>query len=98
MNAMTIQSLKIDLPDRVGERLRIYSKKSDCLQSEIVTTAVEEYLDRLDGYDIFVHEVLEAKKDVEKGEFISQEAIKKWLNSLGTENELNPPEPDVFIK
>lgn len=95
---MTIQSLKINLPDRIGERLKTYSKKSDCPQSEIVTTAVEEYLNRLDGYDIFVQEVLEAKKDVEKGEFISQEATKNWLRSLGTENELDLPEPDIFIK
>lgn len=35
---------------------------------------------------------LEAIADIEAGRFISHEAMKRWLESWGTENELPPPE------
>ncbi|MBN9242377.1 MAG: hypothetical protein J0I98_06245 [Mesorhizobium sp.] len=36
--------------------------------------------------------------EADKGIFISQEAMHRWIESWGTENELPPPEPDVFLK
>lgn len=32
------------------------------------------------------------------GAWISHESMTKWLKSWGTENELPPPEPDIFLK
>jgi len=40
--------------------------------------------------------IAEAKEEAKKGEFISQEAMEKWAESLGTDNELPIPQPDVF--
>lgn len=34
----------------------------------------------------------EAYQDVLAGRFISNEAVMRWLQSLGTENELPPPQ------
>ena len=34
--------------------------------------------------------------DAEKGEFISGEALGRWIESWETEAELPPPEPDMF--
>jgi hypothetical protein len=36
--------------------------------------------------------------EADKGVFISAEAMHRWIESWGTENELPPPEPDVFLK
>ena len=36
--------------------------------------------------------------EADKGIFVSQEAMHRWIESWGTENELPPPEPDVFLK
>ena len=36
--------------------------------------------------------------EADKGVFISGEAMLRWIESWGTENELPPPEPDVFLK
>lgn len=37
-----------------------------------------------------------AKYEADKGIFISQEAISDWLDSWGSENELEAPEPDII--
>lgn len=34
--------------------------------------------------------------EAEKGEFISSAEMRRWINSWGTDNELPPPEIDVF--
>ena len=39
-----------------------------------------------------------AMAEAEKGEFISEEAMTAWFLSLGTDNELPEPEPDVFLR
>ncbi|NOQ34519.1 MAG: hypothetical protein GQ569_01315 [Methylococcaceae bacterium] len=36
-----------------------------------------------------------AKEEADKGVFISQDAMESWVNSLGTENELTAPTPDI---
>jgi hypothetical protein len=34
--------------------------------------------------------------EADKGVFISAEAMHRWIESWGTDNELPPPEPDIF--
>ncbi len=34
--------------------------------------------------------------EADKGVFISGKAMHRWIESWGTENELPPPEPDIF--
>jgi predicted transcriptional regulator len=34
--------------------------------------------------------------EADKGIFISAEAMHRWVESWGTDNELPPPEPDIF--
>lgn len=42
--------------------------------------------------------VASALAEAEKGEFISSEAMHEWMASWDTDDELPPPEPDVFLK
>ena len=39
----------------------------------------------------------EALVQADKGAFISQELVEAWVDSLGSDNELPPPEPDIFL-
>lgn len=91
---MATRSFTMRLPTEVGERLEMYSKQTDRSKSYIAKKAISDYLDR---YDVFEKEVLKAKEQVKKGEFVSQKQTEMWLDSLGTENELTPPKPDVFL-
>jgi len=40
----------------------------------------------------------DAMSEADKGEFISDEKMNAWFQSLGTDNELPEPEPDILIK
>ncbi|WP_322990131.1 hypothetical protein [Hoeflea sp.] len=40
----------------------------------------------------------DAMAEADKGEFISDEKMNAWFQSLGTDPELPEPEPDVLIK
>ncbi len=39
-----------------------------------------------------------AMAEADKGEFISEAAMTAWFLSLGTDNELPEPQPDVFLR
>lgn len=62
-------------------------------ESEIAGEALEAYFRNREH----LREALnEAIAEADKGVFISGEAMHRWIESWGTENELPPPEPDVF--
>ncbi len=42
--------------------------------------------------------IQDAMSEAEKGEFISEEAMTAWFLSLGTDNELPEPQPEVFVR
>ena len=37
-----------------------------------------------------------ALEEADKGIFVSQDAMHRWMDSWGSENELPPPKPDIF--
>ena len=37
-----------------------------------------------------------AVAEADKGVFVSSEAVDRWMESWGTDNELPIPEPDIF--
>ncbi len=42
--------------------------------------------------------IRDAMAEADKGVFVSQEAVHKWMDSWDSDNELPLPEPDVFLK
>ena len=42
--------------------------------------------------------IREAVAEADKGVFISSEAMHRWMDGWDSDNELPPPEPDVFLK
>lgn len=90
---MSSQTFSLRIPDELKKDLEFVSKMSKRSQASIALEAI--------GNDVAVRAkrmrmIEEAREEAKKGEFISQEAMEKWVDSLGTDNELPAPEPDIF--
>ncbi len=79
-------SVKIDTLAALTQRPR----------SEVLNGALEEFVDEKVRLYRDIDEAL--KEADEDGEWISHEKMSEWLLSWGSENELPPPEPDIFTK
>lgn len=90
---MATTQFSMRIPDELKKSLEVISQISHRSQSQIATKALSEYVQRNEWK---LKAIQEAKKEANKGVFISQEAISDWLDSWGTENELEAPEPDIF--
>ena len=90
----TMISARVD--EKLNEQLEAMAAASQRSKAFLITEAIESYVDR----QRWMEERIDAslKEADESGEYISNEAMVKWLDSWGTENELPPPEPDVFRK
>ncbi len=84
-------SLRID-PSTKAQLARV-AKRADRTPSYLANKAIEFFLQA----EITKEKAIEeAVKEANKGAFISSELMHKWFDSLGTDNELPIPEPDVF--
>jgi predicted transcriptional regulator len=92
---MVNSPFSVRLDTKLKKRLEAEAARSSRSAGFVLQKAVEEYLD---GKEYFHEEMKKAVKEAEKGAFISEAAMDKWFMSLGTKNELPPPEPDVFLK
>lgn len=73
--------------------LEAEAKRRDRSTAYVVNEAIQSYLDK----QAYKREsLLAAIEEADKGIFISEEAMDKWMESWGTENELPAPEPDIF--
>lgn len=84
-------TLRID--EELEEALEIVSRISKRSKASVANEAMRESIITRAKH---MKMIAEAKEEAKKGEFISQEAMEAWVDSLGTDNELPPPEPDVF--
>jgi predicted transcriptional regulator len=85
----------VRLNNKLRKRLESEAARSQRSAGFVTQQAIEEYLD---AKDFFREEMQKAVKEAERGEFISEKAMDEWFLSLGTDKELPPPEPDVFLK
>jgi predicted transcriptional regulator len=92
---MASSPFSVRLDSKLKKRLEAEAERSSRSAGFVLQQAVEEYLD---AKEYFHEEMRKAVKEAEKGEFISEEAMDRWFISLGTDKELPPPEPDVFLK
>lgn len=93
MNTMTTTQFSMSISDDLKKSLETISKISHRSQSQIATKAIAEYVARNEWK---LKAIQEAKKEADKGVFVSQEAVIDWLDSWGSENELQAPEADIF--
>jgi RHH-type rel operon transcriptional repressor/antitoxin RelB len=93
MNTMTTTQFSMRISDDLKKSLETISKISHRSQSQIANKAIAEYVEKNEWK---LKAIQEAKKEADKGVFVSQEAIIDWLDSWGSENELQAPEADIF--
>jgi len=86
-------SIRID--SEIKEQLDIEAKASDRSASYLVIEAIKRYLQTKNKQTLAIESAI---KEAEKGEFISHQSMRGWFASLGSENTLPYPTPDVFVK
>lgn len=84
-------SLRLD--PAIKERLDAEAKRINRPSSWLATQAIEAMLEARAAKEEAIRLAL---IEAEKGEFISSEAMHRWIDSWGTENELPEPEVDIF--
>lgn len=89
---MSSTPFSIRLSDELRESIATISRISHRSQSQIAAKAIAEYVAKNEWK---LKAIQEAKLEADQGVFISQEATLNWLDSWGSENELQPPSPDV---
>ena len=89
--ATTPFSLRLDA--KMKKRLEREAKEEKRSAGFIVQEALASYLD---GKDYERQIVKEAFAEADEGIFISGEKVHAWMDSLGTDQELPFPEPDIF--
>lgn len=78
---------------RTKSALEAEAKLRDRSAAYVVKEAIEELLDRR-AYKR--ESLIAAIEEADKGVFISEEAMDKWIESWDTDDELPPPAPDIF--
>jgi predicted transcriptional regulator len=86
-------AFSIRLPDKLRAEIDAVAEATDRSRAYIVKEAIEEYLENRRRY---IAELDAAKASALKGPNYSMEVVSAWLDSLGTDNPLPKPEPDVF--
>lgn len=90
------ETFSVRLPSETKRELEEYARATKRSAAFIVKEAVEGVLAERRAYLAAIDEAI--KEADESGEFVSGEKVIEWLESWGTENELPPPEPDIFLK
>jgi predicted transcriptional regulator len=86
--------LSLHVKAEIKRKLEDEARSQNVSADNLVERAIESYLEiRQSERDVLKQRIAEA----DKGVFISGEAMHRWIESWGTENELPPPEPDVFL-
>ena len=86
--------LSLHVDAELKKKLEDEARSQNISADDLVERAIESYLEiRESEREILRQRIAEA----DKGVFISGEAMHRWIESWGTEDELPPPEPDVFL-
>lgn len=86
---MSITSVRL-LPE-IEDPLEHLSKKLDRSKNNLINQALKEFLQRTSNEDIRKAQTLEALESVKSGHLIDEAQVHDWLDSWGTDNELDPP-------
>jgi RHH-type rel operon transcriptional repressor/antitoxin RelB len=79
-------TIRVDEADK--ERLEALARSTGRSRSFLAAEAIAEYL-AVNEWQ--VARIKAAMEDLDRGEFIEHDAVRKWVESWGTDNELEPP-------
>ncbi len=81
----------IRLQPEIENPLNNLSKKLDRSKNYLINQAIKEFLERKSVDEQRWNETLEAIDSVKSGRSIDEKDVNEWLDSWGSENELEPP-------
>lgn len=85
-------SARVDV--ELNEKLEALAVSTQRSKAFLITEAIEALVEREAWLEERIAVAIKVADESE--EWVSQEAVEKWVESLGTENPLPPPEPDIF--
>jgi RHH-type rel operon transcriptional repressor/antitoxin RelB len=91
-NSMASTVLSVRVPEELKEQLEYLSRSTKRSKAYLATEALGDYVKKNAWRAKELHE---AMKEADKGVFVSHEAMLAWADSLGTDNEIAPPKPDI---
>ena len=81
----------VRLQPEIENPLEKLAKKLDRSKNYLINQAIREFIERSSLDEKRWNETLDAIASVESGHLIAEHPVNDWLDSWGTENELNPP-------
>ena len=81
----------VRLQPEIEDPLEKLSKKLDRSKNYLINKTIKEFLDRQSLEEQQSMETLKAIDSVKSGRLIDEKEVNDWLDSWGTENELNSP-------
>ncbi|WP_187969670.1 CopG family ribbon-helix-helix protein [Aquibium microcysteis] len=86
--------LSLHVTAETKRELEEHARQLNVSVAEIAERAIASYLEIPARERAILKERL---AEADKGVFISSEAMMRWMESWDTDEELPPPEPDVFL-
>ena len=86
--------LSLHVTAETKRELEEHARQLNVSVAEIAERAIAYYLEVPARERAILKERL---AEADKGVFISGDAMMRWVESWGTDEELPPPEPDVFL-
>ena len=83
----------IRMPDDLAERLEQTARLMRRAKGWVINEAVREYVEREEQRQQMLRETQEGLDDIEAGRVVDSAAVMAWLESWGTDHELEPPKP-----
>ena len=90
------ETLTVTIPSETRRELEEYARQTEQSSASVIREAIEAHLADRRAYLAAIEEAVEEADRT--GEFVSWEAVKDWMNSWGTKDELPVPKPDIFTK
>ena len=81
----------VRLQPEIENSLEKLSKKLDRSKNYLINQAIKEFLARKSLEEQRWDETLKAIDSVTSGQLIEEKEVNEWLESWGTENEIEPP-------
>jgi predicted transcriptional regulator len=84
------------IPEKLNSELESLAQSTRRSKAFLLTEALEGFVEQQMRLRNAIAQAV--KEADESGAYISHEKMEAWMLSLGTPQELPPPEPDVFRK
>ncbi len=89
MTLMGTTQFSMRISDELKQSLENISKITNRSQSQLASMAIADYVKRMEWK---LKAIQIGKKEADKGDFVSQEAVIQWLETWGNQDESQAPE------